>query len=94
MNAINAVPKKPPFVMEVLQAQDVHEVMFDAETGRPIRPVAEQTGVAGPTPHSVPPIPQPRSDGGGNDEPTSSTGGDASDRLDEFPVNFNDLRKK
>jgi pilus assembly protein CpaB len=92
MNAINAVPKKPPFVMEIVQAQDVHEVLFDADTGRPIRPVAEQTGVAGPTPHIAP---QSQSDGGGNDEPTTGTGNsDASKMLDEFPVNFNDLRKK
>jgi Flp pilus assembly protein CpaB len=95
MNAIAAVPKKPPFVMEVVEAQAVHEVLFDAETGRPIRPVAEQTGAAGPTPHNVAPPALPQSDGGGNDEPTGSTNdAGGSNMLDDFPINFNDLRKK
>lgn len=94
-NAINNVPKKPPFRMEVVEAQNVHEVLFDGETGRPVRPIKEQMGSsAGPAPQAVPKS-QPQGDGGGNDEPTTSTSNnDASKMLEEFPINFNDLRKK
>jgi pilus assembly protein CpaB len=83
VSAINALPKKEPFRMEVVEAQDVREVLFDADTGRPIRPVAEQIGVGGPTPHTNP------SQSNGNDSPSDGDN-DASKMLEEFPVNFND----
>jgi pilus assembly protein CpaB len=92
ISAINNIPKKEPFRMEIVEAHNVHEVLFDADTGRPIRPVSEQLGTtAGPMPYAAP---KPQSDGGGNDEPTHSTSdADASKMLDDFPINFNDLRK-
>jgi pilus assembly protein CpaB len=82
VSAINNTPKKEPFRMEVVEAQQVHEVLFDADTGRPIRPVAEQSG--GPAPQ----INKSQSSGG-NDTPPSANN-DASKMLEEFPVNFND----
>jgi Flp pilus assembly protein CpaB len=93
LNAINNIPKKEPFRMEIVEAQNVHEVLFDADTGRPIRPVRDQLGTAaGPMPYAAP---KPSSNGGGNDEPTHSTSNpDASDILEDFPINFNELRKK
>jgi pilus assembly protein CpaB len=84
VNAINNTPKKEPFRMEIVEAQAVHEVLFDAETGRPIRPVAEQTGANGPTPSAH----KARNDDG-IDTPTNN---DASKMLEEFPVNFNDAK--
>jgi len=83
VNAINNVPKKEPFRMEVVEAQDVREVLFDADTGKPIRPAADQTGVGGPSPHAH------KSSGDGNDAPANADN-DASKMLEEFPVNFND----
>jgi hypothetical protein len=76
--------------MEVVEAQNVKEVLFDAETGRPIRPVAEQTRVGGPAPttHSLP--------GVGDTAPTDAkphNPSDAAKLLDEFPINFNDPHK-
>jgi pilus assembly protein CpaB len=93
-NAINntPVPPKEPFRMEVVEAQEVHEVLFDADTGRPVRPVAEQMGTDGPMPNSMP-KPKPKStNGNGNDE-TPVTDSDASKMLEEFPINFNDANK-
>jgi pilus assembly protein CpaB len=88
LTAIENAPKKDPFRMEVVEAQDVHEVLFDAETGRPVRPVAEQTGAAGPTPHSTP---KPQGDGGDHAGPLPT--GDAAKGMEDFPINFNDTPK-
>jgi len=84
VSAINNTPKKEPFRMEIVEAQTVHEVLFDADTGRPIRPVAEQTAAGGPTPSAH----KPQHDDG-NDTPANN---DASKMLEEFPVNFNDAK--
>jgi pilus assembly protein CpaB len=83
LSAINSTPKKEPFRMEVVEAQDVREVLFDAETGRPIRPEADQAKAGGPTPHAR------KSQAAGGDAPADSAN-DASKMLEEFPVNFND----
>jgi pilus assembly protein CpaB len=83
LSAINNTPKKEPFRMEVVEAQEVHEVLFDAETGRPIRGEGEQTGAGGPTPHARKPA------GDAGDAPGDANN-DASKMLEEFPVNFND----
>jgi Flp pilus assembly protein CpaB len=89
LTAIQNAPKKDPFRMEVVEAQNVHEVLFDADTGKPIRPVAEQTGVSGPTPQS---LPKPKSEGGDSELPSPSS--DASKLLEDFPINFNDPKGK
>jgi pilus assembly protein CpaB len=91
LTAIQNAPKKDPFRMEVVEAQNVKEVLFDAETGRPIRPVAEQTGTGGPAPttHSLP-------TGVGDPAPNDANPhnpSDAAKLLDDFPINFNDPHK-
>ena len=56
LNAVRAAAApKPPFRMEIVEAQGVREVLFDAETGRPIRPTTNDA--AGPTLHSTPTAP-------------------------------------
>jgi pilus assembly protein CpaB len=44
-------PPKPPFRMEIVEAQDVREMMFDATSGRPIRD--ESTNKPGGKPASI-----------------------------------------
>ncbi len=91
VSAIDNTPKKDPYRMEVVEAQNVREVLFDADTGRPVRPIAEQTGAGGPTPHASG---KPHKGDAGNDEPAHTDKSDATDLLEEFPINFNDARKK
>ena len=79
-------PPKPPFVMEIVEAQDVREMKFDADTGKPIRDAETSPGA--------------RSSNSGSDSPAAPTmapppagDGDAAanpdDLLKDFPVNFN-----
>jgi pilus assembly protein CpaB len=107
-NAIASVPKKEPFKMEIVEAAEVHEVLFDAETGKPIRPVSEQTsangtsGASGTSQHASTKSHKTREKKTdapsfiGGDQPTDVPGaGDGdSTSLEEFPINLNDLRKK
>jgi pilus assembly protein CpaB len=72
-----APPVKPPFRMEVIEAQNVREVMFDGETGRPIREVSTTSSAGGPTPDSSAPDPTGR---------TSATQADSDKELSEFPI--------
>jgi pilus assembly protein CpaB len=69
-----APPVKPPFRMEIVEAQDVREVLFDGETGRPIRQPENPSAPAGPTLDSS------------ADYGPSPTGSDAA--LDEFPIDL------
>jgi pilus assembly protein CpaB len=74
-------PEKPPFRMEIVEAQDVREVLFDSETGKPIRTmVDESTGprVTPATPASFP----------ANGDSKASAA-DAEKMLDDFPIDFN-----
>jgi pilus assembly protein CpaB len=79
-------PPKPPFVMEIVEAQDVREMKFDADTGKPIRDAETSPGT--------------RPSNSGSDSPAAPTmapppagDGDAAanpdDLLKDFPVNFN-----
>jgi hypothetical protein len=69
--------------MEIVEAQGVREVLFDPDTGRPIRATNE---AAGPTLHSSnePAGPVPL---GGNPEPGAAA--DDTKMLDEFPLDLN-----
>jgi hypothetical protein len=78
-----ATPTKPPFRMEIVEAQDVREVLFDADTGKPIRPVDELGGAGGPM---VTPSPSPGTTGSGNVQ--APTVKDADKMLEEFPIEF------
>jgi hypothetical protein len=79
--------------MEVVEAQNVKEILFDAETGRPIRPIAEQTAVGGPTPSSTHSKPK-ASSSGSNSEAPPQIDIDLSKAAEEFPINFTDAHKK
>lgn len=81
-SALKAIipPPKLPFRMEIVEAQDVREMLFDAETGRPIRVSAEEAAASGPkvaTPVSTSPA-------GGD----TGSAADAEKMLDSFPIDF------
>ena len=82
---VAAVAPKPPFRMEIVEAQGVREVLFDAETGRPIRPTAEATG---PTLHPTSPGPAGPLPIGGS-TPATPAPAATEKMLEEFPVDFN-----
>lgn len=78
-------PPKPPFIMEIVEAQDVRNVKFDPDTGKPLadQDLATPANAAAPTsgvPSMTPPIP-PTSTSTGSSDPASG--------LEDFPVNFN-----
>jgi pilus assembly protein CpaB len=83
LNAVrSAAAPKPPFRMEIVEAQGVREILFDPETGRPVRGTND---AAGPTLHSAPTVPAGPSPSAG---PTPAV--NAEKMLDEFPVDFNE----
>ena len=76
-------PGKPPFRMEIVEAQDVREALFDAETGKPIRPEVEERGAGGP---AVTPSPSPAA-APANGE-TAPAVNDAEEGPEDFPIDF------
>jgi pilus assembly protein CpaB len=73
-----ATSSKPPFRMEIIEAQNYREMHFDPETGRPIREFSEPSS-AGPTVNpSQSPVP----------DITPATG-DVPPALEDFPIDFN-----
>ncbi len=72
-------PPKPPFVMEIVEAQDVREVKFDADTGKPLHDEHAASPGAG-----LPAIPATSTSSG---EPSSDD--KSKELLNDFPVNFN-----
>jgi len=86
LNAIRtAVAPRAPFRMEVVEAQKVSEVLFDSETGRPIRSSAESASGAGPTLRPTP--------AGPNAAPAGPTPAATDKMLEEFPIDFGDHSK-
>jgi Flp pilus assembly protein CpaB len=85
LSAIRATvpPVKPPFRMEIVEAQDVREVLFDAETGKPIRAPDDDANTGGPrvTPATPASYPTPGNAG--------DSAGDSEKLLDDFPIDFN-----
>jgi len=78
--------------MEIVEAQGVREVLFDAQTGRPVRPSAEPAGPtpnpassapAGPIPNPVGPTPT------AVPAPAAAPAAAAAKMLEEFPIEFN-----
>jgi pilus assembly protein CpaB len=73
-----ALSLKPPFRMEIIEAQNFREALFDAETGKPIRQ------------HHEPTLPGPTV--GSSQSPTSPTqseiSGEAEKALEDFPIDF------
>jgi pilus assembly protein CpaB len=79
-----AAPPKPPFRMEIVEAQGVREVLFDAETGHPIRAATEP---AGPTLHPAPAAPAGPSPAAGS-APTAPAPAAPEKILEQFPIDF------
>jgi pilus assembly protein CpaB len=104
LNAIrqNVAPTKPPFVMEIVEAQDVREVEFDADSGKPMRDTHAKSAPTTPTPDqlSLPVQPvsqtsqpsqpgQPSTDSKSTDDTSGNTTGDQSGATpDDFPIKF------
>lgn len=82
LNAIrqNVPPEKPPFIMEIVEAQDIREVLFDADSGKPLR-----DSYAGPTP-----VGSSANASSGNSSTGSGTDSSSSpqETLDDFPIDF------
>jgi pilus assembly protein CpaB len=83
-------PLKPPFRMEIVEAQDIREVLFDGETGKPIRNMVEDSG----GPRVTPASPASYSSGAGSDSgdaaaEAASAASDAASALDDFPIDLN-----
>jgi Flp pilus assembly protein CpaB len=74
-------PAVPPFSMEIVEAQEVRVVLFDGETGKPLRQPSEHTNSSGPT---VSPSLSPGSNTGDSS--------DDAEGLDSFPIDFNARR--
>jgi pilus assembly protein CpaB len=72
-----AEPEKEPFRMEIVEAQDVREVLFDADTGKPIRKMVEEGSVG---PRVTPAIPA--------SHPTGDAATDVEGALGDFPIDF------
>jgi hypothetical protein len=72
-----AEPEKEPFRMEIVEAQDIREVLFDAETGKPIRKMVEEGSVG---PKVTPAIPA--------SHPTGDAAMDVDSALGDFPIDF------
>jgi pilus assembly protein CpaB len=77
-------PPVPPFKMEIVEAQNVREMLFDGETGKPIRQLVEAPITSGP---SVTPSLSPAVGAGGS----MVSPDDVGKTLDDFPI---DLRMK
>jgi Flp pilus assembly protein CpaB len=88
LSAIRAAvpPPKPPFRMEIVEAQDVREMLFDVETGKPIRGPAEDAAVGGPRVNPS----SPTNPASGGDSAKST--GDSDKMLDDFPIDFSAQR--
>lgn len=76
-------PPKPPFVMEIVEAQDVREVEFDPDTGKPLRDDSSAP-TANPAAGTMPPIPSTSTS---TADPTADA--KSKDLLEDFPVDFN-----
>jgi pilus assembly protein CpaB len=80
VSAIPTLTMKPPFRMEIIEAQNFREALFDAETGKPIR-VRHEPTPPGPTV-------------GSSQSPTSASttpseiSGEAEKALEDFPIDF------
>ncbi len=89
LNAIRAAapPVQPPFRMEIVEAQDVREVLFDNESGKPIRNTVEGTG--GPHVTATPANYPTSAEADTGDSSESASDADAAEKLlDEFPIDL------
>jgi hypothetical protein len=75
-------PSKPPFIMEIVEAQDVREVQFDPETGRPIRDESFSNGSESSGEELDTDLPTKTTSGGKSSE------AQVKDLLKKFPIKF------
>jgi pilus assembly protein CpaB len=98
-------PPKPPFHMEIVEAQDVREVLFDAETGRPIRDQAApgkpgkpgsaaplSSGASLPAANVAPAATPPAGAQPGSDGIPSADAGSSQDQ-ENFPIDLNQTKE-
>ncbi|HVT26411.1 MAG TPA: Flp pilus assembly protein CpaB [Lacipirellulaceae bacterium] len=79
-----AAAPKPPFRMEIVKgAQPVEEALFDAESGRPIRPTTNES--TGPSPHPSAAVP---TTGAAAKSGAPIKPSDADKMLEDFPIDF------
>jgi pilus assembly protein CpaB len=81
-------PLKPPFRMEIVEAQDVREVIFDGETGKPIRNMVEDNGGPRVTPASPASYPSGAGSDTSDAEEAAAAASDAAGALDDFPIDL------
>ena len=93
-------PPKPPFQMEIVEAQDVREMLFDAVTGKPIRDPADPAkagksggitvphNAAAPAANVAPTAPaaQPAAPSTDSDGPAAATNSDGQE--ENFPIDL------
>jgi pilus assembly protein CpaB len=76
-------PPKPPFIMEIVEAQDVREMKFDPDTGRPIREdITSAGGPADPSDGGTPTMSPTATGASPLDDPQ------AKELLEKFPIKF------
>ena len=80
--------------MEIIEAQGVREALFDAETGRPVRPTTEPAGPTVNSTQAAPagPIPaenHPAAAAPAAAAPAAAAPAATDKMLEEFPVDFN-----
>jgi pilus assembly protein CpaB len=81
LNAIreNLPPAKPPFVMEIVEAEEVREELFDPDTGKPIH---DRQAKSKPAKPSYAPQPNTAAPAG------AMTGEQSDGTSDSFPIKF------
>jgi pilus assembly protein CpaB len=79
-------PLKPPFRMEIVEAQEIREVMFDGETGKPIRNMVEDNG--GPRVTSATPASYPGGATGDAAQEAAAAASEAEAALGDFPIDL------
>jgi pilus assembly protein CpaB len=86
----NVPPVAPPFRMEIVEAYDIREVLFDPETGKPIRKMIEDTGGPRVTPATPASFPGgATSDSSDAAAEAASAASEAASALDDFPIDLN-----
>jgi hypothetical protein len=84
LTAVQAVPPKPPFLMEIVEAHDVRVMEFDAETGKPVRDAT----AASPVGPSVSVPSGDAEDESFSEDTPSAPATDPEQMLDDFPIDF------
>jgi pilus assembly protein CpaB len=76
-------PPRPPFIMEIVEAQDVREMRFDPDTGKPIREQPAAPSTSGPGVDQGAGVSAIPADGL-EDTPKQ----EMEERLNDFPIDF------